>query len=368
MYRVFLVEDESLIRQGIKKLVSWNEYGFTFVGEAQDGELAWSLIQQEKPDIVITDIKMPFMDGLTLSRLIKQELPSTSVIILSGFDEFRYAKEAIGIGVDEYLLKPLSKEQLIDVLCKVKEKRDKRILEHNKIQNVLDVSDKDFGTLDVKKIDQRIIETFLVHGLIEDVKAFVDDYFNSIGEKALKSIIFRQYVVMHIQFTVQAFMEKISVAEELMKSQSEHQMEFVDAISSVKQAKYYTEHLITNAILIRDQIAKCKYSGMMDKVIQYMKNHFSDHDIDLTRVAQVANVTNTYFSGVFRQQMGKTFVEYLTELRMTRAKELLRCTDKNTGAIAVEVGYNDPHYFSSLFKKINGCSPRDYRSGGKTVK
>ena len=106
--KVFLVEDEVIIRSGVKKSINWEQEGYEFVGEASDGELAYPMILKEKPDILITDIRMPFMDGLELSRLVKKELPDIKILILSGYDEFEYAKKAIKIGVTEYLLKPIS--------------------------------------------------------------------------------------------------------------------------------------------------------------------------------------------------------------------------------------------------------------------
>ena len=108
MLKVFLVEDEVVMRNGIKNNIPWESEGFQFVGEASDGELAYPLIKKEKPDILITDIRMPFMDGLELSRLVKKELPQIKIIILSGYNEFDYAKTAINIGVTDYLLKPIS--------------------------------------------------------------------------------------------------------------------------------------------------------------------------------------------------------------------------------------------------------------------
>ena len=108
MIKVFLVEDEIVMREGIKKNIPWESEGFEFVGDASDGELAYPLIQKSKPDILITDIKMPFMDGIELSRLVKKDMPDIKIIFLTGYDEFAYAKEAISIGVAEYLLKPIT--------------------------------------------------------------------------------------------------------------------------------------------------------------------------------------------------------------------------------------------------------------------
>ena len=102
MYKVFLVDDEIVVREGIRDNVSWELTDFLLAGEAPDGEMALPLIQEIKPDILITDIKMPFMDGLQLSRIIKRNMPWIKIMILSGHDEFNYAQEAISIGVEEY--------------------------------------------------------------------------------------------------------------------------------------------------------------------------------------------------------------------------------------------------------------------------
>lgn len=121
MVKVFLVEDEIVVREGIKNNMNWVDNGFVFCGEASDGELAYPMIQKKRPDIVITDIRMPFMDGLELSRLIKREMPEIKIIILSGYGEFEYAKEAITIGVTEYLLKPINSVELMKCLNDVRE-------------------------------------------------------------------------------------------------------------------------------------------------------------------------------------------------------------------------------------------------------
>ena len=125
MYSVFLVEDEIVIRDGLKVSFPWEQYGFAYVGDAADGEMALPQIRQTKPDVIITDIRMPFMDGIALSKIIKKELPNSRIIIISGFDDFSYAQEAISIGVDNYLLKPITKDKLGEVMSDVREKLDK---------------------------------------------------------------------------------------------------------------------------------------------------------------------------------------------------------------------------------------------------
>lgn len=122
MIKVFLVEDEYVIREGIKKKIEWEKHGYEFCGEASDGELAYPMIQKANPDIVLTDIRMPFMDGLELSRLIKSNMPWVEIVILSGFQEFEYAKAGIEIGIAKYLLKPINGTELLLELDSIKEK------------------------------------------------------------------------------------------------------------------------------------------------------------------------------------------------------------------------------------------------------
>ena len=130
MLKVFLVEDEFVVREGIKNNIDWSSHGYDFCGEAGDGEVAYSMIQKLKPDIVITDIKMPFMDGITLSRMIKSEFPWIEIIILTGYEDFQFAREAIKIGVSCYLLKPVNGESImkeVDALSeKIREKKAER--------------------------------------------------------------------------------------------------------------------------------------------------------------------------------------------------------------------------------------------------
>ena len=133
--KVFLVEDERIVREGLRDMIPWEQYGFVFAGEAQDGEVALPMVRRIRPDILITDIKMPFMDGLSLSRLVNRELPDTRIIILSGYDDFEYAQQAIELQVDQYLLKPITKANAIKAL----EQTKKRIEEEQDQKEYLDL-------------------------------------------------------------------------------------------------------------------------------------------------------------------------------------------------------------------------------------
>ncbi len=122
MLKIFLVEDESIVREGLRDNIPWQQYGYKFVGEASDGEMALPLIQKTRPDVLLTDIRMPFMDGLSLSRIVHQEFPETKIIIISGYDDFEYARQAISLGVEQYLLKPITRATLQKELTELRMK------------------------------------------------------------------------------------------------------------------------------------------------------------------------------------------------------------------------------------------------------
>ena len=130
---------------------------------------------------------------------------------------------------------------------------------------------------------------------------------------------------------------------------------------SMESAIAYAENVISRAITLRDQNSGNKKSSILKTAVDFIDSHYMEEDISLNTVANVANVSSNHFSALFSQNMGQTFIEYLTTLRMNKAKELLRCTGMRSSEIAGEIGYKDAHYFSYLFKKTQGMTPSDYR-------
>jgi two-component system, response regulator YesN len=146
-YKVFLVEDEIVTRKGIRTLIDWAAAGFDFCGEAPDGEVALPMIQASQPDVLITDIKMPFMDGLQLSRLVRATLPDLKIIILSGHDEFQYAQQAMQLGITEYLLKPITPQNLAAVLQRVADQLAEARQARENLQGLKDQVEDSLATL-----------------------------------------------------------------------------------------------------------------------------------------------------------------------------------------------------------------------------
>lgn len=380
--KVFLVEDEIIMREGIRNNIDWEKEGFEFVGEASDGELAYPLIQDSKPDILITDIRMPFMDGLELSRRVKEEMPDIKIIVLSGYDEFEYAREGIRIGITEYLLKPIDGNKLLEAVKRVaqlirseqesqlesKSGTEKELQENSQaeqekaaLQRPLVEPESELGVLEVGKLDRRVAERFLKTGLKSEVSNFIDDYFASFGINNIQSLLFRQYVTTDMYFTAVSTLEGLGYENGELAKHCGEIRDINKVLSSVESNKEYLKKVLTTAVDLREAVSRKKYHSLLEEAKSYIQQHFDDTNISLNSVAASVNLSPNHFSSIFSQEMGKTFVEYLTSVRMEKAKELLRTSSMKSAEIAYAVGYKDAHYFSYLFKKNQDCTPKEYR-------
>lgn len=542
MLKVFLCEDEIVMREGIKKNIDWESEDLKFVGEAGDGELAFPLIKETAPDILITDIRMPFMDGLELSRLVKKEFPQIKIIILSGFDEFEYAKEAIEIGITEYLVKPITAAQLLTEVKKVADqirteratdddnrtyqldRKEELIMEHralfrelvngksdmptilkkgealgidlaagsysillfmtrskNEEENVItetyseseiaittrvterfendnsvqiyeqlgrvlaillmaanpeemdkkqkeviktlteitseyddvayfgalgetvvrirevhlsyvDASRRfahrflaeesaffskenstvevpllaknpiDLAELDVGKLDRRMIESFLKSGKKSEIADFLSDFLESLGRENIESMLFRQYVAMDVYFAIVSFLESLGTTKEEIGEICGNFRDGAKALSDAASTEKYLNDLLIAAIDQRNNISDRRYNRIIAEARDYIEENYNKEDITLNSVAASVNVSPNHFSSVFKAETGQTFIEFLTNVRIEHAKELLRSTSMKSSEIGFEVGYKDPHYFSFIFKKTCGLTPKEFRS------
>ena len=127
LYKIMLVDDEEEVRKSIIKKIDWADAGFEVVGDAENGEEALEKLEALEPDVVVTDIRMPYMDGLTLTEKIHQRHPSIKVVIFSGYDDFEYAQRAIKLNVTEYILKPVNVEEMTAILKKIRKNLDEEI-------------------------------------------------------------------------------------------------------------------------------------------------------------------------------------------------------------------------------------------------
>lgn len=522
MYSVFLVDDEPIVLEGIRSKIDWESSGFTFVGEATDGEIALSMILELKPDILITDIKMPFMDGLQLAETIKKSQPWIKIIILSGHDEFDYAKKAISIGIEDYLLKPFTSEEVLKALKKAAQRIDS---ERSQLSNISRMEDelksrnkliqKEFlnslvhGSADMSNLMQKCDElginlisryyrvmitqiksrtdnvqnqqeacsllnsyssawestvSFFHHsnrlvcifkGLTEadldestysiaeniehivaknqdcyavtsigrtiehlsdlhtsydeakrilemstvqdsnriissediqtsassllelkendplvdrikyasknDVSSIIEESMALISNNPGQFSVFASYILVDLIFAVSKLIERLGgdikqINPDILKRS------FVDnAVQDEKMFVKAMEDVLNFTLEYRDSIDTGPYNEIILKAKKFIDEKYADQNTTLTTVASEVCLSPNHFSTIFSQKCKTTFIEYLTNVRIENAKRLLRDSELKGYDIAYECGFSDPHYFSYIFKKITGLSPREYK-------
>ena len=534
MLKVFLVEDEIVVRESLRDNFPWGDYGYEFAGEAGDGEMALPEIRKIKPDVIITDIRMPFMDGLSLCHILKQEMPQIHIIIMSGFDDFEYARRAITEGVDRYLSKPVTRKDMKEALEELRQKietdreqqsfidqyqlesreyeqfqrrkflesvfggklsvekiyeeagrlnldvsasccnlilycvsgceqngtgeetseiknteadlagyflRFKEYIlsrwnmnaycvivrgdrdtvidytrrgvdkvteicgslgkdscwyvtagtpverfsqlrecfdganhafsrrywrpEEHVLEQILsepDTADKERDTLqnlDAASVDPAILERFLSSGQMNEVEGFTDSFLESLGD-VLKSKLFRNYLMLSVRFAAMQSAASSGVPNE----------QFMEGLPEIAgkleletgEMKEYTETLLKAAISVRDKKTNIQGNQVLKDAIKYIEEHYTDEQISLNSVASSVGVSGSYLSSLFSREMNQTFVEYVTGKKMEKARQLLREEQVHTAEAAAAVGYRDPHYFSFVFRRTQGCTPREYRN------
>lgn len=515
MVKVFMVDDEIVIREGVRNSFPWEENGYTLVGEAPDGEIALPMIRDEKPDILITDIRMPFMDGMQLCREVKRLMPWIGIVILSGYDDFAYAREAITLGVKEYLLKPISARELKDALDRISQKLREERATREQMENmqrrlaggnrfvrekllaslfaddpeegsarrtveqmralgvnlmagsyaVLDIafSDADGGHEAGRTVLLNLAEgsggsvqmcpakngaralvmgddetdteeraySFVNSAVYELERSGAKDVLCTVGEivtdaeqiyRSMRSARHIRHVVMGGDprdrsmriVGVREMGDPPAALPDLNLQPLHEQLQYIDIhelprvfsgyVASLGSAEVAMDYLRVEALMAAGRIVSAAggdpqkelmgyevtpedggdtygaCQGLLQKALRYRDEHspltgnssiararsylarrFTDPNLMLQDVAKEVCMSGSRFSTVFAQETGFTFTEYLTALRLGKAKELLSATGMRSSQIAFAVGYNDPHYFSYMFKKNTGLTPGEYR-------
>lgn len=549
MYKLVLVDDEKEVRQGLLQNISWNECGFEIAGEAENGREALEIAERVMPDVVISDIKMPFMDGLQLAEILREKLPTVKILLLTGFDEFEYAQKAIRLNVLEYVLKPVSSPELVAILLKVKanmdreiaQRKDLQILREHFMKNLPVLKEKFLSSMitgrlkknDILKKSQNYGIELVGNGYIVSVVRIDGNNFNypasfhdglqsgeintfnlpqdkELLEFAMLNIVdeivckhrlgtaflhndgvavitvscdgdsdtvmgktipaleeIRQSMEKYLKFTVsigvgnvcydlsclnQSYQNAVSaldyrvilgnnrvicmedieprcaertVFDELKKhalascikvGTIKEISDTVDSLfegiahtgASLKDYQIYLLGMLTTILnvamssdidmeevfgsscnlfvelynfndtksvrdwiveicakvmnrIVRDRQNTCRL--IVEKAKEYAMRHYQESDITISKVCKHIHISIPHFSSLFKKETGTTFMNYLLQIRMESAKELLRTTDMKTFEIAAKVGYSEPNYFSYSFKKSFGISPTEFRNG-----
>ena len=327
---VFLVDDETLIRSGMKKLLPWEALGFSIVGEAENGRQALPLIEKLTPDLVITDLKMPLCDGITLTGEIKKLLPRTEVIILTGYDEFDYARQAIRMGVFDFLLKPISPDELQATLLRLQQKRSVCETPYPfEEESALLAAFEDADT------DAAIMALHAFFARLHAVRPDGDTLANIVGKLSYELIrTARQKLAV---LTVPSPTPAPSADEETCEAALE---------TYIRQC-------------LQEQESRSS-SELVQRIMQYLEQNYAQN-ITLSSLEEAFFFNASYISRVFKQKTGKNYSDYLLGIRLEHAKELLRDSHHSIAYISDVTGFGNSKYFSKIFKEKVGMQPVQYR-------
>lgn len=483
MYKVMIVDDEKFIRKDIRNRIDWEKFGLSVEAEAGNGEEALQILEKIRPEVIFVDIRMPVMDGLEFIAQAQRRLPKSCYVIMSAYSDFSYAKKAIQLGVEEYILKPVDEDEVEKILYKIthslnqaylmkqvghtKRKDEEPLLTSGRLLAVAFwvVSEEDLTRefeqiirnnpyITKNKLDVYCLEdysrencyVYLINGELleeEEIKEMIDHILpqmpqetyvayskpyegesaNQVATKCVctlkrkffqpeKRIFYETSEKENGSYKQRAVGERISLVYRFLlnKEYEKAQQEFTSVIEQVVRRENSVE-IIEEAIgeslvmfkhfpgekndstdfsimihkfksrdyllvyqnaseLKRDlkdilnQFAGSTSSFAKRDVISSIKNYIQENysnDLNATHIANKFYLNKGYLSTLFKEKTGIRLTTYIEGIRMERAKDFLRNNVWTVTEIAIETGYSDVNYFSKVFKKYTGMSPRQYR-------
>lgn len=338
MYRIVVIDDEYIVVEGIKAIIKKREMDCEVVGSAVDGIDGIEVVRKEKPDLVITDIRMPGMDGLSLIEIMKEELPKTRYIVISGYTEFEYARRAISLGVKGYIDKPITMEKLEEVIAKLAREDE--------------AEGKETSLFDLymyNMMEKVILEK--PEELKRECSVYLSQFRNQIEFLEIyKKECFRLLCVL-----LELFAERKQVHEEWMHiSHTE-----IERFKMIEEIKDYINSVVKKiaASMEAEKIGANHF--VVNKLLKYISENYNK-DIGLTELADEVNMNPSYLCILFKEEVGMSYVKYLTNLRINKAKELLKEGYK-VSSVSEMVGYHNYRYFCDIFKKHLGKTPNEYK-------
>ncbi len=358
--QVMVVEDEANVRNGLANFIKELEGVYQVMATASNGMEALNIMKREIPHILITDIRMPVMDGLTLIQHVKRDFPTVSVAILSGYADFDYARQALRFGVSDYLLKPINKESLVQTLNQLAA----QLLKLPPGFSALHKYHKWDMTL--VREESNLLESVEL-GDQSGVKGRIDVFFNEVRKRSHHETI---NAIPYYTDLMISLRKRLSFPEQLRESVNPVIERITDCFHPGLPLEKVEDHIrqcLEECTRLSANLHRNSSADIVIRCKELMEKNF-DNDISLQEVAQTIGVSAAYLSRVIRKNLGMTFSEYLLRLRMKKAEHMLLHTEVKVMDIAKYVGYDNPEYFSRLFKRVYGETPCDYRARHRTEK
>lgn len=398
-WKVLIADDEPIIREGIRESVEWSSLQMEVIAEAEDGEEALELALENSIDILLVDLNMPIMNGMTLIKQIRKQLANCKIIIITGHDEFKYAQEALRLSVTDYILKPVDPSSLKKVLVDVRKEIETNVKQEQYLEIASNQISKNYkllregfcrdwieGHLSDSEIKKQLefLELPVRSPKLLTVIQCPDYYANKplMNEKDKQVFMFSIETIISDElkpFTHLIFRDDadffIIILWDCVPGETMDKLK-----NSVKDHLKFTINIAIEPLAdcmnaIGNGYIQCKQlvhkesnvSPVVKRAKQYIETHFTEPTIALELVAKDLQVSPVYLSRIIKQELGTSFVSLVTNLRMKRAIQLLNTTELPIVEIAEQIGYDTQHYFSTSFKKVIGVSPIKYRKNSMLV-
>lgn len=369
MLRLIIADDEEDFREGMRSCIDWAANGLSVVETTSNGPATYDAIVREKPDLVLMDIQMPGMTGLqVIDRVRNIHKLDVSFIILSGYDKFSYAQKAIQLQVDEYLLKPCSIEDVLQAIQRVREhlETNRQLAQHDN-DDLLSFYCQDMAhrgsrlhrqpPMDYPIQQEAELMQTLQLGSLEEVMRAFEAFYQNLRQKNPSPQATIHCCVMFYMELYRLLMERglarsITSLPNLTWDGTDPCASLWSSIHDLLQKAFEILH------------PKKETSSSISRAVQFINDHYEE-ELSLDMVSQAVYVTPSYLSGLFKQKLGLSFVDYVNQVRVDKAKKLLITTRLRNYEISQQIGYANEKYFSQIFKKTTGLTPSQFRDGAE---
>ncbi len=340
MHRVVLIDDEPWSREVVKALGAWEKLGFEIAGEAEDGNSGLARIEELQPDVVITDMRMPGLDGVGLLKTMGERYPELKIIVISGYDDFVYLKQAVASRATDYLLKPIDPDELNAALAKCAGELDKRLAETPRPPIEYAVFEEPARRdlyLDLRRRLSAALLELDEEAALELVRKFDEPMLAKMGQDLI--------------LIVEAFAAENDIRlKDVWKRGGRSFDGTADSLA------YIYEETLKEASAYRRNRNRLD----LDDVVRFVERHYPDN-ISLDTVSHYFHVTKEHLSRTFKAHTGRNMTEYIVALKMDKARESIE------GGLPIKqaaelVGYTDIAYFYRVFKKRFGFAPGAYQN------
>ena len=344
MLKVLLVDDNRKALDGLQRHIRWADTGCVCTCAANNGEEALELAERLHPDIMITDVRMPGMDGLELCRRVRERFPNMHIIVISAHDEFEYARAAMRFGVENYILKPIDGEKLAEL--------------ETLLQNISDTAKQYVESLCafLGSGCGEALALSLRKGDWDETQKLLED----IAE--LRSCDIR--VVEHVGIQLLRLLSKtmqdlgLTPVGETELSQRLNQLHTLHSREGMRE---YVAAACQGDCVIICQRKNTNTSSLVQRIKAFIEDNYTDANFSTYLIASKFSISQSYLCHIYKAIEGTSINTYATQLRMQEARKLLADTSLGIVEISARIGYLDAHYFAKVFHKLCGMTPSEYR-------